>query len=75
MPDIYPAYALLTPGTIIHKPLPMPGFVYEFYETLEILDERGSAWLALARAPRGEGHVYRLTHQADGMIAQRVAVR
>lgn len=72
----YVSTLLFTPGTIIQRPVKIPGMDYEFYDTLEILDSHGVGdWLMLARAG-GENHVYQVSHSAaSGMHAYRVRVR
>lgn len=73
--DHYVPTLLLTPGTIIRRPVQIPGMTYQDYDTLEILDARGQEWLALARAGT-ENHVYRLSHDdAQGLRAERIRVR
>lgn len=72
--DAYPADLLLTPGTVIQKPLPVSGFVLDFYTSLEVLEGRGTTWLVLARGELGEAHVYRLRLRGGSLYAEKIVV-
>lgn len=72
----YPTALLLTPGTVIQNPVPISGFVMEYYDSLEVLDRDipGTTWLVLARGALRENHLYRLRLLDDSLYADRITV-